>query len=84
MNTTLNQNRGLILFIVAALIVILAITFTSVAGSPAASPMDRTVASKYEDRFDRMNDVAGIDPSYSMGKYEDRYDIMNATPGTER
>ena len=62
--------------LVAAVAVILAIQFTSVAVSPAG-PIDYTPASKYEDRYDRMNLSPGEDPSYIPGAYEDRYDRMN-------
>ena len=68
--------------LVAVLVVILAIQFTSVAVSPAAGPIDYTAASKYEDRYDRMNQSPDADPSYIAGKYEDRYDRMNDL-GTE-
>ena len=69
--------------IVAALVVILAIQFTSVAVSPAVSPIDHTAASKYEDRYDRMNQSLDTDPSSIAGKYEDRYDFMNDIPGID-
>lgn len=67
--------------IVAALVIILAIQFASVAVAPAAGPIDLSTASKYEDRYDRMNSLA-TDLSYIAGKYEDRYDRMNDL-GTE-
>ena len=67
--------------LVAVVIVILAIQFTSVAVAPAAGTINDTAASKYEDRYDRMNSPA-TDPSYIAGKYEDRYDRMN-DPGTD-
>ena len=70
--------------LVAAVVVILAIQFTSVAVSPAAGPIDSTAASKYEDRYDRMNQAWDADPSYIPGDYEDRYDFMNDFPGTDR
>ena len=62
--------------IVAVLVVILAIQFTSVAVAPAAGTINNTAASKYEDRYDRMNSLA-TDLSYIAGKYEDRFDRMN-------
>ena len=68
--------------LVAVLVVILAIQFTSVAVSPAAGPIDQFAASKYEDRYDRMNHSLSADPSYIPGNYEDRYDRMNDL-GTE-
>jgi ABC-type dipeptide/oligopeptide/nickel transport system permease component len=69
--------------LVAVLVVILAIQFTSLAVSPAAGPIDYTAASKYEDRYDRMNHSLGADPSYIAGKYEDRYDRMNHSLGAD-
>ena len=70
--------------IVAALIVALAIQLISVAGSPAAKPIDQSAAGKYEDRYDRMNDFPDADRLYNASKYEDRYDRMNDFPGTDR
>jgi hypothetical protein len=74
----------LINVIVAALIVVLAVQLISVAGSPAAKLIDHSAASKYEDRYDRMNDLPAADGLYNAGKYEDRYDHMNDFPGTHR
>ena len=45
--------------IVAALVILLAIQFTSVAVAPAAGTIDHAAASKYEDRYDLMNDFPG-------------------------
>jgi hypothetical protein len=70
--------------IVAALIVVLAVQFISVSVSPAARPVDHGAASKYEDRYDRMNDLPDADGLSSASKYEDRYDYMNGFPGTDR
>jgi hypothetical protein len=69
--------------LVAAVVIILAIQFTSLAVSPAAGPIDYTAASKYEDRYDRMNHSPSADPAYIAGKYEDRYDRMNHSLGSE-
>ena len=69
---------------VAALIVVLAVQFISVAGSPAAKPIDHSAASKYADRYDRMNDFPDADTLYNASKYADRYDHMNNFPGTDR
>ena len=74
-------NNRFLNLIVATLIVILAIQFISVAVTPAAGPIEHTAASKYEDRYDRMNSLP-TDPSYIVGKHEDRYDFMNYFPGT--
>ena len=63
--------------IVVALLVILAIQLTSVAIAPAAGTINDTAASKYEDRYDRMNNSSGTDGSSNVSKYEDRYDRMN-------
>ena len=62
--------------IVAVLVVILAIQFTNIAVAPAAGTITDTAASKYEDRYDRMNSLA-TDLSYIAGKYDDRFDRMN-------
>ena len=62
--------------IVAVLVVILAIQFTSIAVAPAAGTITDTAASKYEVRYDRMNPMV-TDLSYMAGKYEDRFDRMN-------
>lgn len=62
--------------IVVALVVILAIQFISAAVTPAAGTINDTAASKYEDRYDRMNSLA-TDLSYIAGKYQDRFDRMN-------
>jgi hypothetical protein len=84
--------------IVAALVIILAIQFTGIAVSPAASNYEDRYdhmnafadadgsynASKYEDRYDRMNHSLDSNPSYIAGKYENRYDFMNDFPGTNR
>ena len=70
--------------IVAALIVVLAVQLISVAGSPAAKPIDHSAASKYEDRYDRMNNFPDADGLNNASKYEDRYDHMNDFPGTDR
>ena len=70
--------------IVAALIVVLAVRLTSVAGSAAVKPIDHSAASKYEDRYDRMNDFPDADGLYNASKYADRYDHMNDFPGTDR
>ena len=70
--------------IVAALIVVLAVRLTSVAGSPAVKPIDHSAASKYEDRYDRMNDFPDADSLYNASKYADRYDHMNDFPSTDR
>ena len=70
--------------IVAALIVVLAVQLTSVAGSPAVKLMDNSAASKYEDRYDRMNDFTDADSLYNVSKYADRYDHMNDFPSTDR
>ena len=69
--------------IVAALIVVLAIQLISVAGSPAAKPIYHSAASKYEDRYDRMNDFPDADRLYNASKYADRYDDMNDFPSTD-
>ena len=45
--------------IVATLVILLAIQFTSVAVAPAAGTIDHAAASKYEDRYDLMNDFPG-------------------------
>ena len=61
--------------LIVVLVVILAIQFTSVAVAPAAATINETAASKYEDRYDRMNSLA-TDLSYIAGKYE-QFDRMN-------
>ena len=70
--------------IVAALIVVLAVQLISVAGSPAAKPIDHSAVSKYEDRYDRMNVFPDDDSLYNAGTHADRYDHMNNFPGTDR
>ncbi|HKY55895.1 MAG TPA: hypothetical protein VJM08_16380 [Anaerolineales bacterium] len=67
--------------IVAALVVILAIQFTSVAVAPAAGPIEHTATSQHEDRYDRMNNSSGTEGSSNVSKYEDRYDRMNDSLG---
>jgi hypothetical protein len=70
--------------IVAAVIVVVAVQLISVAGSPAAKPIDHSAASKYEGRYDRMNNFPDADSLYSASKYADRYNHMNDFPGTDR
>jgi hypothetical protein len=47
---------------------------------PAAKTIDHIAASKYEDRYDRMNVLPDADGLYNASKYEDRYDRMNDLP----
>ena len=70
--------------IVAAVIVVLAVQLISVADSPAAKPIDHSAASKYEGRYDRMNNLPAADSLYNASKYADRYDHMKDFPGTNR
>ena len=76
-------NNRFLNLIVATLIVILAIQFISVAVTPAAGPIEHTATSKYEDRYERMNNSSGTDGSSKVSKYEDRYDRMNDSLGTD-
>ena len=77
-------NRLFHLIVAALIVVVLAVQFISVPGSPAARSIDHSAASKYEDRYDRMDNFPEADGLDNASKYEGRYDRMNDFPDMDR